>query len=257
MGATIFDQMEEGCFISAAQALEVMKEVQQVGRRDEFKWWHVVCSRVIDKWNLSEERHTQVACYYVRTPDLEPKTRISPFRCSLIPRSPPLCGQGCTRATMVRALRGVPLDVPEEIQNRALSQVGRGDHTEYSHSKRVAEFAAVLIARNLRSSTSGSEEDVCAVCLDTWADGSALWTCSTCRNCLHARCARAWVLKVEARARSNDDEDDEDEAVEALCPYCRAPACKGTFSVGINPRKQKSNAGPVDEKEIASAVEVS
>ena len=130
------DALEEGSFMSAAQAAEVMRGVQSVGRSDGYKWWHVV-SRVIDKWNLSEKHHTQVACYY-----------------------------GCTRASMVLLLRDVALDQPDELQNRALSQVGRGDHTEYARSQRVAEFAAILIARNLRSGKSGdgSDDDTCAVC---------------------------------------------------------------------------------------------
>jgi len=209
----LLDGLEEGCFMSAAQAAEVMRGVQSVGRSDEFKWWHVVCARVIDKWNLSEEHHTQVACYY-----------------------------GCTRASMVRLLREVSLDEPEMLQNRALSQVGRGDHTDYARSQRVSEFAAILIARNLRagSSGAGAEEDTCAVCLETCADGSALWTCGTCANRLHAKCARAWVLKVKARAQEydNDDDDDDDES-EAACPYCRAPARNGSFSVGVVPRGLK------------------
>ena len=210
------DALEEGSFMSAAQAAEVMRGVQSVGRSDGYKWWHVVCSRVIDKWNLSEKHHTQVACYY-----------------------------GCTRASMVLLLRDVALDQPDELQNRALSQVGRGDHTEYARSQRVAEFAAILIARNLRSGKSGdgSDDDMCAVCLETCADGSALWTCGTCANRLHAKCARAWVVKVEAQARElDDDDDDDDEAREATCPYCRAPACNGSFSVGIVPQGQKRKA---------------
>ena len=61
------DQLEEGCFLSASQAAEIMSYATAhapAPDREKIKFWHVVCSRVVDKWHLTEAEHTQIWCYY-------------------------------------------------------------------------------------------------------------------------------------------------------------------------------------------------
>ena len=57
--AYILDGLEEGCWLSAAQATELMGALTHIPAEKQFEYWHVVCSRVVDKWRLTEEEHTQ------------------------------------------------------------------------------------------------------------------------------------------------------------------------------------------------------
>jgi len=61
--AKCLDSLQEGCFLSAAQATDLMADVQAPAEQ-RFKWWHVICARVVDKWRLTEKAHTQICCYY-------------------------------------------------------------------------------------------------------------------------------------------------------------------------------------------------
>jgi hypothetical protein len=68
--AHLLDQLEEQCFLSAAQATTLLRATQH--RDDEkkrrFEYCHVICSRVIDRWNLTQDEHTEVSCYYGWSP---------------------------------------------------------------------------------------------------------------------------------------------------------------------------------------------
>jgi len=153
-----FDELERGCFISASQAAELMAAVLATDPKPLSAYWHVVCSRVVDKWNLNEREHSQVCCYY-----------------------------GWDAPYALRIVGDTPLDDKITLQNKVLSHMGRADHTTYSHSRKLPAFAAQIIADNLK------------VCLDDCADGSPLFTCSSCKNRLHSRCCHSWVLaKVPA-----------------------------------------------------------
>jgi len=188
-----FDELERGCFISASQAAELMAAVLATDPKPLSAYWHVVCSRVVDKWNLNEREHSQVCCYY-----------------------------GWDAPYALRIVGDTPLDDKITLQNKVLSHMGRADHTTYSHSRKLPAFAAQIIADNLKAGSSGTRADVCCVCLDDCADGSPLFTCSSCKNRLHSRCCHSWVL---AKGSESD----------ACCPYCRAPISNGSFSIGELP----------------------
>ncbi|EOD23107.1 hypothetical protein EMIHUDRAFT_447819 [Emiliania huxleyi CCMP1516] len=123
-----FDELERGCFISASQAAELMAAVLATDPKPLSAYWHVVCSRVVDKWNLNEREHSQVCCYY-----------------------------GWDAPYALRIVGDTPLDDKITLQNKV----------------------------------AGS------VCLDDCADGSPLFTCSSCKNRLHSRCCHSWVLAKE------------------------------------------------------------
>jgi len=204
--ALCLDSLEEGCFLSAAQAAEIMKVVQAPIHK-QFEYWHVVCSRVIDKWRLTESDHTQVCCYY---------------------------GWDSSYATQIA--RDLVFDSTSalKLQNKILVYMGRADHTEYARSRKVPNFAARIIASNIKAGSSGTRRDICAVCLENCENGSPLYICAVCTNRLHARCCRSWVL-----IKGEDD---------ALCPYCRSPVRDGTFSIGELP--EAPAAAPATDEEL-------
>lgn len=135
------------------------------------------------------------------------------------------------RRYATQLVRDTPLGQLLALQNKVLSHLGRADHAAFARSRRVAEFAARLIANNLAAGSSGTRHDVCCVCLDDCEDGSPLFNCNECANRLHARCCRGWVLA------SNGHEGD------ATCPYCRAPIACGKFSIGELPAPTESATG--------------
>jgi len=215
--ARALDALETGCFMSAAQATQLMSaataaEPASGSRINE--WWHVVCARVLDKWNLKEAEHSQIACYYGW--DCAYLSRVL-RHVSFVSDG----GQTCSAASLTAAElqarvlgeqsaaeQGNPPEMSRQLQNRVLSHMGKADHLSYSHSSCVRSYAAQLIARNLCSGSS----DTCAICLDPCQNGCALWTCKRCQNHLHSTCHREWAKKKT--------EDDADE--EVPCPYCRS-----------------------------------
>lgn len=210
--ARALDELETGSFMSAAQAMQLM-QAACVPDRDKFRWWHVVCARVLDKWNLTEEDHSQVACYYGW--DSAYLTRIlRQVRFITDSGKPEVAAtlstaelQGRVLGEQSAAEQGSPPILSRELQNRVLAHMGKADHVEYAHSQRVPIYAATLIGRNLCSGASNA----CAICLDPCQNGCALWRCKRCSNELHASCYRDWAKKRKA--------SDGDEVVP--CPYCR------------------------------------
>lgn len=129
--ASSLDSLEEGCFLSAAQAVDIMRVLEncvEVEKRHEF--WHIVIARVVDKWRLSEREHTQVFCYY-----------------------------GWEPSYAAQLVRDTPLESAIALQNKVLSHMGRADHVEFARSQRLTEFASRLIAANLAAGSSGTRHD--------------------------------------------------------------------------------------------------
>lgn len=215
------DSLETGCFLSAAQATTLMADAH-VDERQSNEWWHVVCARVLDKWNLRDEEHTQVACYYgwdaaflsrllrqvefIRTDGGEPVSAASmpaaELQCRII-------------AEQSADHRDKPPEMSRQLQNRVLALMGKADHFLYSHSRTVRMYAAQLIAANLGSGSS----DTCAICLDECQNGCALWACKQCGNRLHSSCYHDYARK-RCKHEVSDDET-EGKGKSSPCPYCR------------------------------------
>ena len=85
-----------------------MQELQHVPIERQFEYWHVVCSRVVDKWRLTEAEHTSVYCYY-----------------------------GWDGPYAAQVVRGTSLDDAIRLQNKVLTHMGRADHVDYARSRRV------------------------------------------------------------------------------------------------------------------------
>lgn len=215
--AVALDTLEAGCFLSAAQATSLLSVTDLTDSSNSSRvneWWHVVCARVLDKWNLREEEHTQVACYYgwdgaFLLQLLRQVTFVSDDGALASAAAMPSAElQGRVLAEQSAAEQGNPPKFSRQLQNRVLAYMGKADHFLYSHSRNVRLYASQLIAGNLGSGSS----DVCAVCLDPTQNGTALWTCRRCSNHLHSSCHRGW-------ARKRCEHDDEEEVP---CPYCRS-----------------------------------
>ena len=54
---------EMGRFYSAAQAQELVETIAAPADR-QVRFWHVACSRVLDRWNVTEDTHAAGACDY-------------------------------------------------------------------------------------------------------------------------------------------------------------------------------------------------
>jgi hypothetical protein len=178
--------------------------------------WHVVCARVLDRWNLNEAEHSIVACYYAWEPSyvvtllrqvverhLAEQRRATDSACVA-------AVEAGERAEAMMAVADDAMDDPQSLpvcalQNRLLSHMGKGGDESRSLALLVREYAARLIAKNLDAGSS----DVCAVCLDECANGAQLWTCATCGNRLHRSCHRDWCRR---------------QGGNAPCPYCRSCA---------------------------------
>lgn len=233
--------------MSAAQAARLI-ELASVEDRKAIGLAHVVCSRVLDKWNMTEAEHSQVACYYGWTPAFLLRLL---HKTSFIANEGEGSGTALTLSTLeiqTRVLeeqsaheQGSPPLISRELQNRVLAHMGKSDHQIYAHSSQLAGFAAQLIASNLCAGTS-EDVETCAVCLEACHLGCARWTCKRCSHSLHWACHRDWSVKC-----ASADDDDDDDAVEdesevldgstlekATCPYCRAKATPKRFKGGCD-----------------------
>jgi len=157
--ARALDQLELGCFLSAAQATQLVGSVPAAqdgtasARGQTF--WHVVCSRVLDKWNLREDEHSQVACYYGW--DAAYLSRVLRHVRFVTEDGADAVAAALPAAELQRRVlgeqsaseQGSPPELSRELQNRVLAHMGKADHTLYAHSQLVPSYAAQLIARNL------------------------------------------------------------------------------------------------------------
>ena len=233
--------MEERCFLSAAQASQLLRAIAALldpskPRDAELsrEYVHVVCSRVLDRWNLTEADHTEVCCYYGWD---------APYVVQLLKQAMAAAPDGEARGASAAAVQARVLEEQSRgavdapplysrlLQNRVLAHMGRADHAVYAHSWNVRSFAATVVARNLAAGASGGEPDACAaVCLEPVHAGTALWTCAVCKNVLHAECRREWERTRRKRRRRDGDgdgargggEEDSDDGFGVPCPYCRA-----------------------------------
>ena len=125
---TLVDEI--GGFLSAAQAQELVETISAPAER-QFRFWHVACSRVFDRWNVTESSHAAGACDY---------------------------GWDATYTLTLAAACGKQPPVVT-LQSKVLSRMGRGD-PEVALSSRIPEFAARTVATitGAASSTSNAAE---------------------------------------------------------------------------------------------------
>ena len=117
---------ERGCFLSAAQAQELVDSLAVPPDR-QFRYWHVACSRVVDRWNVRESSHAAGACPY---------------------------GWDAAYTLKLAAACGTRPS-PVALQCKVLAAIGHGD-PEHAHASRVAEFAARIVAVNIGAGSSSS-----------------------------------------------------------------------------------------------------
>ena len=272
--AAAFDELETGCFLSAAQATRLLEAANAASTASSSadlnsnELSHIICSRVLDKWNLNEAEHSQVACYYGwDAAYLQRMLRKVSFiavdgsgAAEAAAALPAIELQGRVLAEQSEQEQGNPPIISRELQNRVLAHMGKADHKayalaepdmhpmhvctctcassracrvhgmhRYSHSSHLPSLAAQLIAKNLCAGTSADGDvDVCACCLESCHSGGALWTCKRCGNSLHATCHHVWARKCAARDGDEDDEHDEGYRY-VTCPYCRAKSAPKRF----------------------------
>lgn len=236
--SSLLDQLEERCFISAAQASTILSAVPFSSSKDSrlnggssrrFEYYHVVCARVLDRWNLNETDHTEVACYYGWSPSYLVRLFRQAMEADAAHTAPAALVQTRVLEEQSADQQGSPPLYSRLLQNRVLAHMGRADHGEYARSWAVRDYASRIIARNLSAGASGQVAEDCAVCLEPCHDGTPLWTCLKCRNKLHASCRRGWEQKRK-RVASDDDDEQDDETTEhnsddgrgVPCPYCRS-----------------------------------
>ena len=61
--ADVFDGFEDRGFISAAQAAELIKIFRDCENAD-YRYYHVICSRILDRWNTTKDAHGIGDCYH-------------------------------------------------------------------------------------------------------------------------------------------------------------------------------------------------
>jgi len=116
---------ELGCFLSAAQAKELVEAIA-APRDVQSTFWQVACCRVVDRWHVMEASHLAGACDYGWDSEYALKLAAS-------------CGRRPTQAA---------------LQSKVLAAVARGDSLS-ARSIRVAECAARIIAVNSGAGSSG------------------------------------------------------------------------------------------------------
>ena len=115
---------ELGCFLSAAQAQELVETIAAPPDL-QASFWQVACCRVVDRWHVTERSHSAGACDYGWDDEYALKLAAS-------------CGRSPTLSA---------------LQSKVLAAVGRGDSL-LARSSRVAECAARIIAANTGAGSS-------------------------------------------------------------------------------------------------------
>ena len=203
--ASALDALEEGCFLSSAQASKILAAAGHLPEATRHDVWHVVCARVLDRWNLDERDHSVVACYYGWDgPYVVRLLREVVERRRQDEGAPLPDGDESWDAYELRHPETIE---PRWLQNRVLAHMGRGGDEARSRSAGVRRIATQLVAKTLHAGSS----EVCAVCLEDCENGTQLWTCTACHKRLHSTCWKGWCRQ---QANAN--------AERATCPYCRA-----------------------------------